>query len=439
MQLKGKQVTVLGMARSGVAAAELLLAQGAHVRAIDQNPQTLILNGEPYRIEPQSPAAFVDADLIVLSPGVPPDLTDIKLARQRGVPVIGDLELASWFLRGKMIGITGSNGKTTTTALVAHILNASGIAMQVGGNIGRPPAIMVNASRDEQWNVLELSSFQLETTETFHAQVGAVLNITPDHLDRHHTMKAYIDAKGRLFANQTAGDFAVLNADDATCIAYASHLQAKVLWFSSTRECDGAFLGNGSIFLRDTAMMEQREVPLRGVHNLENTMAAALIANLAGATDEQIRSAVMTFPGVEHRLEFVRELQGVAWYNDSKATNVDATLKAIAAFDRGLWVILGGKDKDSDYSALAGPLAAKARGVFLIGAAANKIASQLEETVFMVQAGTLANAVALAQVSATKGDTVLLAPACASFDQFQNFEHRGREFKRLIHELGGRS
>jgi UDP-N-acetylmuramoylalanine--D-glutamate ligase len=450
MKLEGAKVVVVGMARSGVAAVDLLLEKGARVRAVDSKVVSKVIEKQgtedrgqaPVKIEPQSAAAFVDADLIVLSPGVPADLDIVKAARSRGVRVIGDLELASWFLRGDIIGITGSNGKTTTTALTGHILEASGIAAQVGGNIGRPPAAMVKTSRDGQWNVLELSSFQLETTESFRARIGAALNVTPDHLDRHYTLEQYADAKARLFTNQCQEDFAVLNADDPICRSYADRGPATPVWFSSSdRISPGAYLENGQIILdgeplfHDERVMPCSEVRMRGMHNLENTMAAAVMARLAGATPEQIRAAVATFPGVEHRLEFVRETGGVEWFNDSKATNVDAALKAIAAFEGGVWIILGGKDKNSDYTVLAGPLQSKARGVLLIGAAADKIAVQLKEAAPMipiVRCGTLDAAVQEAHKRARPGDTVLLAPACASFDQFENFEHRGRVFKELV-------
>ena len=384
MKLDGARVVVVGMARSGVAAVELLVGKGAMVTAVDQNPVTNDrLAALSVAVHLQTEAAFAGADLVVLSPGVPADADVVDRVRRRGVRVIGDLELASWFLRGEIIGITGANGKTTATALTGHILKESGIAAQVGGNIGTPPCSMVESSREGQWNVLELSSFQLETTDTFRAHIGAALNVTPDHLDRHHTMERYAEAKGRLFVNQQAGDFAVLNADDPYTRGYEGRGAGSTVWFSSTRQLGlGAWiervvwtLGGSEhrlefIYLDGKTLMLAREVPLRGVHNLENTMAAALMAHLAGASREQIRAAVMTFPGVEHRLEFVRDLRGVAWYNDSKATNVDATLKALAAFPGGLWVILGGKDKDADYTPLAEPLAAKARGVLLIGATA---------------------------------------------------------------------
>jgi UDP-N-acetylmuramoylalanine--D-glutamate ligase len=432
MKLEGAKVVVVGMARSGVAAVELLREKGAVVRAVDQKPVSI----EGVNVERQNEEAFDDADLIVLSPGVPADLRELDTARQRGVKVIGDLELASWFLEGEIVGITGANGKTTTTALTGHILKESGIAAQVGGNIGTPPASMVNASRKDQLNVLELSSFQLETTEGFRAHIGVALNVTPDHLDRHHTIENYAEAKGRLFVNQREGDFAVLNHDDAITRGYANRTKGTTVWFSSTHAVSpGAFLDGSRIVLNAEPLMDASEVPLRGTHNLENTMAAAVIAKLAGATHTQIRAAVMTFPGVEHRLEFVRDRNGVAWYNDSKATNVDAALKAIAAFAGGLWVILGGKDKNSDYTPLAAPLKAKAHAALLIGAAAEKIRAQLSGEVRMIACRTLEAAVHEARARAIAGDIVLLAPACASFDQFENYEHRGREFKRLVEEL----
>jgi len=453
MKVEGARAVVVGMARSGVAAVELLMEQGARVTAVDQsvasNPKLVELG---VSVQRQDSAAFEDADLVVLSPGVPADLDLLQAVRAKGIPVVGDLELASWFLKGEIIGITGSNGKTTTTAMTGHILKASGIPVQVGGNIGTPPASMVRTSRAGQWNVLELSSFQLETLSlsgsSFRAHIGAALNVTPDHLDRHYTFEKYAAAKARLFENQRADDFAVLNADDPVTSGYSGRTAAKSMFFSSTSKAEpGAYrafslwiLGGVShkrevIMLDESPLMASEEVPLRGVHNLENTMAAAIMARLAGATHEQIRTAVMSFPGVEHRLEFVRDLDGVAWYNDSKATNVDATLKALAAFEGGLWVILGGKDKNSDYRPLAAAMKEKTRGVLLIGAAADKIENHIHGAVSIVKCGTLEGAVRHAHTSARTGDTVLLAPACASFDQFENFEHRGREFKRLVTAL----
>jgi len=437
MRLEGARVVVVGMARSGIAAVELLIGKGALVTAVDMNPvhdRRLLQWG--VEVRPQSQAAFTGADLVVLSPGVPADTEVVETARRRGVPVIGDLELAGWFLEGETIGITGSNGKTTTTAMTGHVLQSSGIAAQTGGNIGTPPCSMVTTSKPGQWNVLELSSFQLETIDTFRAHIGVVLNVTPDHLDRHYALERYAAAKARIFENQRTGDFAVLNADDAIARSFAA-TSGVDYWFSATNAVSpGAFLSGDRILLDGEPLMHTREVPLRGVHNLENTMAAAIVAHLCRATHARIREAVMTFRGVEHRLEFVREVGGVAWYNDSKATNVDATLKALAAFPGNLWVILGGQDKGGDYAPLAAPLKEKAHAALLIGAASEKLASQLQNSAPLIACGTLEAAVREAHARAAPGDTVLLAPACASFDQFQNFEHRGREFKRLVQELG---
>lgn len=435
--LNGKLVVVVGMAKSGVAAVELLLERGANVIALDQKAvinERLATLGVTVRA--QAPEHIAGADLIVLSPGVPADADVAQAARAAGIRVVGDLELASWYLQGEIIGITGANGKTTTTAMTGHILHSCGIPVQVGGNIGTPPCSMVATSRAGQWNVLELSSFQLETTETFRAHIGAALNVTPDHLDRHYTFERYAAAKGRLFVNQRAGDFAVLNWDDPTTRAYDGVGAGTSVWFSSMHEVErGAYVYGDQVMLGGEPLMLTAEIPLRGAHNVENAMAAAAMARLAGATHEQIRAAVMTFPGVEHRLEFVRELDGVRYYNDSKATNVDATLKAVAAFEGRLWIILGGKDKGSDYSPLLPALQGKAHAALLIGAAAQKIEGQLRG-IATQQCGALDAAIMEAHSRAQSGDTVLLAPACASFDQFESYEHRGREFKRIVASLG---
>jgi UDP-N-acetylmuramoylalanine--D-glutamate ligase len=433
MDLKDRRVVVVGMARSGVAAVRLLQQKGAYVRAVDEKPMGEVLG---VTVEPQTEAAFRDADLVVISPGVPADLDLLEKVRTRGVAVIGELELAAPFLKGGNIGVTGTNGKTTTTALVGHILKESGIACQVGGNIGTPPAAMVETSRDGQWNVLELSSFQLETIRTFHAPIAACLNITQNHLDRHHTFENYVHAKARLFEMQEHNDAAILNADDPITVEFAAHTPATTSWFSGSREVSGAWLESDVIKLQGEALLDVHDLRLRGRHNYENVMAASLIADRAGAKLPQIAKAAASFAPVEHRLELIREIDGVAYYNDSKATSVDATLKAIDAFSGGLWIILGGKDKNSDYTVLRDPLRAKARAALLIGAAAGKIAGQLGiDAVPLLQCGTLAQAVAEAHRSAKPGDTVLLAPACASFDQFDSFEHRGRVFKDLVNSL----
>ncbi len=433
MELAGKQVVVVGMGKSGTAAVKLLLEHRAEVRAVDEKPQEAVLG---IAVEPQAEKSFEGAELVVISPGVPADLDLLDRVRARGVPVIGELELAAPYLEGRNIGITGTNGKTTTTALTGHILRESGIPCQVGGNIGTPPAAMIDTSRPDQWNVLELSSFQLETIETFRAQIAMCLNVTQNHLDRHHTFENYKQAKARLFETQDRQDVAILNADDPVTVEFARRTSASILWFSSSRNVTGAWLEGNVIQIEGEALLDVRDLRLRGRHNYENVMAAALAAREAGAELSRIAEAARTFTPVEHRLEFVREIDGIAYYNDSKATSVDATLKAIDAFPGGLWIIIGGKDKGSDYTVLREPLRAKARAALVIGAAARKIAVQLADAVLVVDCGTLPAAVQQASRSAEPGDTVLLAPACASFDQFDSYEHRGRVFKDLVNALG---
>ncbi len=428
-------VAVVGMQRSGFGSAELLLRHGARVRAVDSKPTAeMRARCEQLGIElhEQSAEALGGVDLIVLSPAVKPHALP-----PHDAPVIGEVELAGYSLKGPIIGITGSNGKTTTTALIGHILAQSGIPCQVGGNIGVAPTSMVDASRPGQWNVLELSSFQLTTIQDFHAHIGVMTNLTPDHIDWHGSFDSYGDAKARLFETQHADGYAVLNADDPIVAGWDRRTRAHPVWFSLTKPVEnGTWLGDdGVLFSRGDRVMLASEIPMPGRHNVENVAAAISATRIAGAAPEQIRSAVMSFPGVEHRIEFVRELGGVRYYNDSKATNVDATMKAIDAFPGGLWIILGGKDKGSDYTVLGDPLRAKAHAALLIGAAADKIASHLGGAVPLIRSGDIQNAVRTAHERARQGDIVLLAPACASFDQFDSYEHRGRVFKQLVNAL----
>jgi UDP-N-acetylmuramoylalanine--D-glutamate ligase len=429
---------VVGMKKSGVASAEFLARRGAVVSATDLKPLEELPGvrelGIPFAV--QTPAVFEGYDLIVPSPDVPYDLSPLEEARRRGVRVIGEVELAAPFLKGRTIGITGSNGKTTTTSLIGHILREAGVPVQVGGNIGLPVTAMVESSRDDGWNVLELSSFQLETIHEFRAHIGLALNVTQNHLDRHHTFKNYAAIKGRLFETQQAGDYAVLNADDPVCVAYAERTRATAQWFSSRKKVDpGATLCGDKLVLFGRLLMEAGEIPIRGRHNIENVLAAAIAASRAGVSHDAIAAAIRTFRAVEHRLEFVRKLNGVDFYNDSKATSVDATLKALDAFPGGVWIILGGKDKGLDYAALRSPLKEKARAALLIGAAAGKIAEQIAGAAPLVDAKTLDAAVRHAFADAAPGDTVLLAPACASFDQFKSYEHRGEVFKQIVNGL----
>jgi len=446
MRLDGVKALVVGMKKSGIASAELLAREGAQVRAtdlklLDQLPEAgPLLEKLHIPFAQQTPEVFEGCDLIVLSPDVPADLPPLEAARRRGVRVVGEVELAAPFLKGQTIGITGSNGKTTTTSLTGHILREAGLTVQVGGNIGTPVTAMIDSSRADGWNVLELSSFQLETIVEFRAHIGLALNVTQNHLDRHHTFESYAAAKGRLFETMQAGDFAVLNAEDRVCASYAQRTSARAEWFSSRRQVTwGASLCGDQLVLDGRPLMEAAEIPIRGRHNIENVLAASIAAARAGVSPAAIAAAVRTFRAVEHRLEFVRNVSGVDFYNDSKATSVDATLKAVDAFPGHLWVILGGKDKGLDYSVLREPLATKARAALLIGAATAKIAEQLRGAVPLVDAKTLDQAVAHAYAAAEPGDTVLLAPACASFDQFRSYEHRGEVFKQIVNRLQPKS
>jgi UDP-N-acetylmuramoylalanine--D-glutamate ligase len=447
IELRGKRVLVVGLARTGAAAALFCAARGARVTASDarseaevgQTAGRLRQAGCALELGGHTVPTFQAQDLIVPSPGVPADLPGLRAARGAAIPIWSEIELASRFLCGKLIAVTGSNGKTTTTALIGHILAGAGIPVIVAGNIGTPLISRVDDSSVNTVTVAEVSSFQLEWIDSFRSDVSVVLNLTPDHLDRHASFQDYCRAKLRIFENQTERDFAVLNADDPV-LARQSLQRPRVCWFSRTRTLPSGASVRGSQVIfsdgrADTVLLERSDIGLRGGHNVENVLAAASAVWLLGTPAAAISAGVRSFPGVEHRLEFVAEIGGVQFFNDSKATNVDATLKALDSFPGGLFVILGGKDKGSDYTPLIDPLRQRARLVMLIGAAADKIEAQIGGSVATVRAGTLDRALALAGERAKPGDTVLLAPACASFDQFDNYEHRGRVFKQLVHAL----
>jgi UDP-N-acetylmuramoylalanine--D-glutamate ligase len=446
MELTGKRVLVVGLGKSGLAAARFLKERGARVTVSDARPATLIaelpgLLDQGIMVEAGSHGllTFRRQDLIVVSPGVPMSTPELKQVRAMGMHIIGELELGAQFLQGEVVGITGSNGKTTTTTLMGEIFKAAGRLTLVGGNIGKPVTELVGESTPEAWSVLEVSSFQLETVESFRPRIAMVLNITPDHLDRHGNFENYAAAKARITEFQTAEDFLILNAEDKPTQMVAAKTRAQIYWFSPRRQVkQGAFVHGETIFFtpsegaKPEPVMPVAEIPLAGAHNVENVLAAVCAARLAGVASETIRAAVAAFKAVEHRLEFVREHNGVRYYNDSKATNVDATVKAVEAFAGGIYLILGGKDKDSDYAVMGPLLRERVKMVITIGSAAEKIEHQLAGVVKIERAETIDRAVALAHESAVAGDTVLLAPACASFDQFQNYEHRGHAFKSLV-------
>ena len=447
IELRGKRVLAVGLARTGVATALFCAARGARVTATDSRTEDQIGEaiaklkdaGVTLELGCHREKTFLDQDLIIPSPGVPADEAHLQAARAKGISIWSEIELSYRFMKGRLIGITGSNGKTTTTSLVEHILKTTGMQTILAGNIGTPLIGCVDTMKDDTCTVVELSSFQLELIDTFRPNIGVFLNLTPDHLDRHHTLEAYGAAKARLFENQTGEDAAILNADDVATTPYAPSLP-RVYWFSrKQRVAQGAYVrGEEIVFRQDGAeetLLKLEDIPLAGAHNVENVLAAAAAARLAGAPSAAIAKGVRSFAGVEHRLEFVAEIAGVRYYNDSKATNVDATLKALDAFPGRILIILGGKDKGSDYTALQRPLREKAILALLIGTAAEKIEEQIAGSVALERAETLERAVETASHAAQRGDVVLLAPACASFDQFKNYEQRGQVFKDLVRQL----
>jgi UDP-N-acetylmuramoylalanine--D-glutamate ligase len=449
MELKGKKVLVVGLGKSGLAAALFLRRQGAQVTVSDIRSAESLAKEIPALLDEgimveaggHGLLTFRKQDLIVVSPGVPLNTPELVQARNFGRPVIGELELAARFLKGKVLAITGSNGKTTTTALTGEILKEAGYRTLVAGNIGVAVVGLIDESTDDTWSVLEVSSFQLESTEEFHPQIAVILNITPDHLDRHGTFENYALAKERIFAVQDASDRVVLNADNPRTAEAEARSHAQVYWFSAKHEVGrGAWAQGGNVVYRSQPeaaieiIMPLAKIPLKGEHNVENVLAAVCAARLAGASSAVIARAIEKFHAVEHRLEFVATINCVDFYNDSKATNVDATAKAVASFPGGIHLILGGKDKGSDYATLAPLLRERVRAVYTIGAAAAKIEAHLRGAVPIHACTTLANAVSAAAKAARPDDVVLLAPACSSFDQFENYEQRGRVFKELVAE-----
>jgi UDP-N-acetylmuramoylalanine--D-glutamate ligase len=447
MELKGKKVLVVGLGKSGLAAALFLRRQGAHVtvsdlrsaQALSKEIPSLLEAGISVEAGGHGLLTFRRQDLIVVSPGVPLSTPELVQVRNLGLTIIGELELAARFLKGNVLAITGSNGKTTTTTLCGEIFLAAGLNPLVAGNIGLPVIDVVDQSREGAWSVLEVSSFQLETTESFHPHVAVILNITPDHLDRHGTFENYAAMKEKIFSNQTGEDYLILNGDDPIAQQAASRTKSQVLWFSRSKivRC-GAFLLDGMVMFRPTEqgkpipVLPLADIPLKGEHNIENVLAAVCAACVAKIPTQTIAQTIAAFHAVEHRLEFVAAIHGVDYYNDSKATNVDATAKAIASFPGNIHLILGGKDKNSDYTQLNALLRARVKAVYTIGSAADKIASQISGVTRIIHTGTLEAAVDQAAGQAVAGDVVLLAPACSSFDQFENYEQRGKVFKQAV-------
>ncbi|HYE13132.1 MAG TPA: UDP-N-acetylmuramoyl-L-alanine--D-glutamate ligase [Pyrinomonadaceae bacterium] len=452
MELDGKKVLVIGAARSGVAAARFLAARGALVvlndrkEFIDWPNEALALKSEGVvkLLAGEMPSWLLDqVELVVLSPGVPLKSIPVRYADRAGAEVIGEVELAWRFLRGRVVGITGTNGKTTTTTLVGELLKDAGVPAQVGGNIGTPLVSLVEASREDGWTVAELSSYQLETISEFRPTVAVVLNLMPDHMDRYETFADYGAAKHRIFRNQTESDVAILNADDAVVSSWARGLRAHVVLFSTERELEeGLFLRGRELVSRtrdgERVILTRDDMQLKGLHNVQNVLAALAAGLACGASPESMRETVRRFAPVEHRLERVAEVGGVTFYNDSKATNVDAAVKAVEALAEEpgrIVLILGGRGKNAPYAPLAPLVERKGRALVLIGEDADRIESELKSFAPVERAADMADAVRRAFAAAEPGDTVLLAPACASFDMFTSYEHRGRVFKEEVRSI----
>lgn len=451
MEVAGRKVLVIGAARSGIASSRFLAQKGAKVALNDRKPldqwtaEAVALKTEGVGLVPGDPPSWLldQIDLVVVSPGVPTKAIPIRYAERRGAEVIGEIELASRFLRGRIVAITGTNGKTTTTSLIGQMLKDAEINVQVGGNIGTPLISMIDASRDDGWTVVEVSSFQLETIVDFHPAVAAVLNVTPNHMDRYESLTDYAAAKHRIFMNQERGDVAILNADDPIVSSWSRGLRAHVVPFSVKRELeDGLFLRGDELVSRtghgERVLMSRREMRLRGTHNVENVLAAMAAGLACGAPPESLAKTVSKFRPVEHRLEEVRELNGVRFFNDSKATSVDATIKALEAFadEPGkIVLILGGRGKQAPYAPLAPLVRNRVRRMILIGEDSEAIQKELGDAAPFERAKDMPDAVARSFAAAQSGDIVLLAPACASFDMFESFEHRGRVFKEEVSSL----
>ncbi|MCX6570131.1 MAG: UDP-N-acetylmuramoyl-L-alanine--D-glutamate ligase [Candidatus Aminicenantes bacterium] len=446
MELRDKNVLIVGFERTGEALCRFLLDRGARIRVTEKKAaeafgdkvRTWTERGVLFETGGHRPESFLGADLIIPSPGVPP-LPEILAAREKGVPVISEIELAYLFLRGKIVGITGSNGKSTTTTLVYNILRDAGLKARLAGNIGTPLVSFVDKSRDDHIYVTEISSFQLEYTERFTPAVAAILNVSENHIDWHKTFDNYFGAKKKLVLRQGREGKAVLNRDNPLVWSLAGEAASEVYGFSRKRRLRrGAFVEDDWVVVRDgkpERILPTSRITLPGTHNQENVLAAALIGHLLGVPAPALRRSILAFRGLEHRLEDVLRVKGVRFVNDSKATTVDATLKALSSFDRPVVLILGGRGKGGDFSPLRGGVSKRVRSVVLVGEAADKIETALGGVVPVDRVSNYRDVVRRAFERAVRGDVVLLAPACTSWDMFKDFEERGRTFKREVRLL----
>lgn len=452
MKIEGRKTLVLGAGKSGIASAKFLAERGAIVALHDRNelanwPEAARSLKQTHNVglmDGQIPSWLLDQiDLVIISPGVPSNTIPARYVDRKDGEVIGEVELAYRFMKGRIVGITGSNGKTTTTTLIGEILKNAGIETQIGGNIGTPLLSLAVTSTDETWTVVELSSFQLETIRDFRPNVAICLNVTPNHLDRYESFLDYALAKHRIFMNQTADDIAILNADDEITASWAAGLKANVSLFSVRRELDeGLFLRESELVCRangkEKVLTSRGDIFLRGLHNVENVLAALGAGLACGASVESMRETIANFKGVEHRIEFVAEIDGIQFFNDSKATSVDATIKALEALSESegkTVLILGGRGKNAPYTPLADLIEKSVRILVVIGEDGDNIESQLKDHADIIRANSMQEAVTKSFENAERGDSVLLAPACASFDMFKSYEVRGREFKSEVLRL----
>jgi len=450
VDFQDKKVLIIGLARSGIAAAKVLASLGAEVTIADRKSAKELsqglktLEGWPVKIHTGGYPVISNSkfDLVVTSPGVPMRAEPLVQAVEANLPVWSEIELAGSLAKGRIVAITGTNGKTTTTTLIGQMFTDAGLPVVVGGNIGVPLIQEVLGTTPDHSIVVEVSSFQLEWVHAFHPKVAIITNITPDHLDRHGTMENYINVKARIFANQSEEDFTVLNYDDPILRKLAEKCPGKVIFFSHQVTLDeGVFVKDGWIVARfknrEQQICQVSDLKIPGLHNLENAMAAVGAGFASGLTEEQMKNTLTTFPGVEHRLEKVRELNGVLFVNDSKATNPEAAMKALEAFDQPLILIAGGSSKGSDFTELAKMIKEKVKHLVVLGETADDILRAVEQTGFEAvhRVSTFPEAVQKAYELASPGEIVLLSPACASYDMFRSYEHRGKTFKELVAEL----
>ncbi len=448
IDVRHTKISVIGMARSGVAVAQLLKARGAEVFVSDSGPKEklerertlLAAAGMAFETGGHTDRVY-NCSLVVLSPGVPSKAPVVIESQKRGIEVVSELEIGSLFCQAPIVAITGSNGKTTTTTLIGRVLGDAKKKHVVAGNIGTAFSAVVLELAPTDIAVLEVSSFQLDHVQTFRPRISVILNITEDHMDRYnHSMEEYAASKAKVFLNQKDDDVLIYDADDEWSRKKAAEAKCRTIPFSTTRKLDeGAFVENGTLVTvidgKRTEVIRCDEISIKGMHNLYNSMAATLVGQLLSVGGASIKSTLKNFKGVEHRLEFVREVDGVRWFNDSKATNVDSVWYALQAFAEPIVLLLGGRDKGNDYSRLDEPVRQHVKGIVAIGESAGKVENSFRQTTTVVRADSMENAIQTAKSMSKRGDVVLLSPACASFDWFKNYEHRGQVFKELVNKL----